>query len=90
MEKKVRIIVSGNVQGVGFRYYIKRTASDLGLKGYVKNLPNMKVEIVAEGKEEELKQLVEVAKKGPGYSEVKGIDVFFDEAEKEFSGFLIK
>ena len=45
-----KIIVSGTVQGVGFRYYIARSAEELGLKGYTKNLFNGNVEIYAEGR----------------------------------------
>jgi acylphosphatase len=64
----VKIIVSGDVQGVGFRYYIARIASGLELKGYVKNLFNGDVEIYAEGEREYLEELAKKAKLGPSHS----------------------
>lgn len=51
----VKIIVSGRVQGVGFRYFIARIAGDLNLNGYVRNLFTGEVEIAAEGRKEFLK-----------------------------------
>ena len=58
-ENTVRIIVSGLVQGVGFRYYIYRQANSLGLTGYVRNLPDGRVEMVCEGSREESARFVE-------------------------------
>jgi acylphosphatase len=48
----VKLVVRGRVQGVGYRYFIARTASELGINGYVKNLYSGDVEIVAEGRKE--------------------------------------
>jgi acylphosphatase len=61
----VKVTVSGIVQGVGFRYFIARIAKDLGLTGYAKNLFNGDVEIVAEGRNEFLEELIKKAKEGP-------------------------
>jgi len=52
------LTVSGTVQGVGFRYYIRRLASALGLTGYVRNLDNGDVEITAEGPKAAIEELI--------------------------------
>lgn len=67
-------VISGLVQGVGFRWYVKRRADRLGLKGWVKNLPTGQVEVVAEGPEEALRQLEEFLHKGPPAARVDGVE----------------
>lgn len=62
------------VQGVGFRWYVKRRAERLGLKGWVRNLPGGQVEVVAEGSEEALMELEEVLKKGPPAARVDRVE----------------
>ena len=73
--KCAHLIVSGRVQGVFFRANVKDKAVQLGLKGYAKNLENGDVEIVAEGNEGRIKELVDFIKKGPGIASVKGIQI---------------
>ena len=58
MDKSVHAIYAGSVQGVGFRFSAERAATSLGLKGWVKNLGDGRVEIVCEGKEEVLKEFI--------------------------------
>ena len=58
MERRVHCIVTGVVQGVGFRYHTCDEAVRLGLRGLVRNLDDGRVEVVAEGAEEALRQLV--------------------------------
>ncbi len=64
-EKRVRIKIFGLVQGVGMRDYINREASMLGIKGYVKNLPEGSVECIAEAGPEKLEQLINTIKNAP-------------------------
>lgn len=66
-------IVEGYVQGVGFRYFVWRTAAALGLKGYVKNLYDGNVKVVAEGYEEKINDLYEYLKVGPSRAMVKNV-----------------
>ncbi len=87
--KCFHLIVSGRVQGVFFRDNTRRKAIALGLKGYAKNLPDGNVEVVAKGKEDKLKELVEFIKKGPGVAEVKGIEIKHKEPEN-FKSFEIR
>ena len=85
----VKIIVSGRVQGVGFRYYIARIAGELGLSGYAKNLFTGEVEIAAEGRKELLEALVEKAREGPGNSKVLSCKVEWLDFKKKYDNFEI-
>ena len=67
---RLRVIVSGRVQGVGYRYFVQSEASGLGLVGYVRNLPNGDVELEAEGPADNLDQLILALRRGPSFSRV--------------------
>ena len=64
----------GRVQGVGFRWFVERAASDLALAGYVKNLDDGRVEVYAVGPAARLADLEGRLWKGPAYSDVRGVD----------------
>lgn len=87
--KRAHIIVKGNVQGVLFRSNTKNIALELGLNGYVKNLSDGSVGVVAEGSEEKIKKLIEFCKIGPRAAKVESIDVKFEKPKNEFYGFEI-
>lgn len=82
-------IVSGLVQGVGYRYFIYRHAVQLGLVGTVKNLFDGSVEIVAEGEKGSINALIDEAKIGPRSAHVKNIKVAWEEPSNEFHEFKI-
>lgn len=88
--ERVQVIVHGHVQGVGFRYNTQLEASRLGLTGYVKNLPNGTVKIIAEGPPQAINQLLEWAKQGPPAAVVREIDFSYTGANGEFSQFQIE
>lgn len=88
--RRVHIIVHGSVQGVFFRSNARDIASSLGLKGYARNMPDGTVEVVAEGNENKIKELVEFCKKGPESAEVSKIDIEFEKASNEFEGFEVR
>ncbi|MFC2133851.1 acylphosphatase [Bacteroidota bacterium] len=73
---------------MGYRYFTKRTAVSLELKGYVKNTFEG-VEIVAEGSEENLKLLLDECKKGPFFGRVDNVVVEWDKFKNEFEDFRI-
>jgi acylphosphatase len=81
-----RLLVSGRVQQVGYRDYIVRTAKGLGLTGWVRNLSDGRVEILAAGDQEALGQLVERSRSGPPLAHIADIDVYPVE-EKPVKGF---
>lgn len=81
------IFISGFVQGVGFRQFIKKEAQKLGLSGYVKNNPDNRVEVMAQGSKEQIEKLIKHSEKGPFLSEVKNVAVEWvnlDEVYKDF------
>lgn len=73
MEKRVKFIVKGFVQGVGYRFFTYTNAIKLNLKGYVKNLYDGDVEVVVEGPEENIEQLRLLLLQGPSRSIVKNV-----------------
>ena len=73
MKKAGKIIVSGTVQGIFFRGFVKKKADELGLMGFVRNLDSGDVEIVAEGEKEDINRLVDFCKKGPEHAMIQGI-----------------
>jgi acylphosphatase len=92
-EQKVRMraIVKGIVQGVGFRYFTVYQAQRIGgITGYVRNLRDGNVEVVAEGEREKLEQLLAQLQKGPTGAHVTGVDVFWENPTGEFTNFGIR
>jgi acylphosphatase len=75
MKVRVHIWVSGHVQGVSFRYYTKDMANHVGVGGWVRNLPDGRVEAVFEGEEDKVKQVIEFIKKGPSGARVRNVQV---------------
>jgi len=88
--KQVHIIVSGRVQGVFFRDFTRQTALGLGLIGWVRNLADGRVEIIAEGETDKLHQLIEAVKIGPTSAKVKDCQIDWAEFKGEFKGFEIR
>jgi acylphosphatase len=70
-----RFLVSGRVQGVGFRYFTQDIASREGVTGFVRNLPDGRVEAVAEGDEASLERLERALWRGPSHARVEQVDV---------------
>ena len=79
---QIYVLISGKVQGVGFRNFTQTNARQLGINGYAKNLANGKVEVVAEGEKLKLISLIEKLWEGPRASRVDDIEI----EEREFSG----
>jgi len=86
----VHIVVCGRVQGVSFRAYAQSVARALELQGYVRNLPNGDVEIVAEGEGDKLDRLIEWARKGPPMAHVEDVRVEFSNQTGVFRDFTIE
>jgi acylphosphatase len=70
----VRWVVSGRVQGVGFRWFVARRAAELALAGWVRNLPNGQVEVVATGDTDPLGRLEEALRTGPRMAHVESVE----------------
>ena len=85
---QAKVFVSGFVQNVGYRQFIKRIARQIGLTGWVKNLPDGRVESLFSGSREKIEKAIEECWKGPFLSEVKSVDIEWVE-EENFEGFEV-
>ena len=85
-----KFIISGFVQGVGFRYFAQRAAARHQVVGYVKNLPDGRVEAYAEGTEKAVTGFMHDLTAGPTYSEVADIEEIVLEPTNLYSAFRIE
>jgi acylphosphatase len=83
-------VISGYVQGVGFRYFVVRKAQNLGLRGYARNASDGTVEVVAQGPRPELERLLSLLRQGPSEAEVQEIRTAWREPSEQFSGFNVR
>lgn len=86
----IQAIVYGYVQGVFFRDFVSRRAKELGLTGYVRNLPGGTVEVNAEGERKQLEQLIGYLKVGPPTAKVEKVITNWSEYTGNYSGFGIR
>lgn len=83
--------IHGLVQGVNFRYFVLRNARELGLTGYVRNLPDgTSVEVHAEGEREKLEQLLKYIGAGPRSARVDKLEVCWSEQKAGSSNFEVR
>ncbi|HKL24316.1 MAG TPA: acylphosphatase [Candidatus Nanoarchaeia archaeon] len=87
-EKAVKVIISGKVQGVGFRFFIEKNAKSNNIKGYVKNLSSGGVEAFFQGPGEKVNEMINLCKKGPLTANVKNIDIQ-EQNPQEFNSFKV-
>lgn len=83
------IFISGFVQGVGYRHFVLRQAQYLGLKGWVKNLPDKRVEALFIGSKEDIEKAIKECKKGPFLSEVENVEVAWDSSLESLDSFEV-
>ena len=90
-DRRIHAIVHGRVQGVNFRWNTRQRANELDLTGWVRNLPDGdRVEVVAEGAEERLRELVQFLHAGPPSACVDDVDIEWHDAKNEFHRFSIR
>lgn len=89
MKKSIQLMISGKVQGVGFRYFCNQKARQLDVSGFVSNRADGSVYAEAEGSEESLSAFVEYCKKGPAASRVVRLDVL-PQPVCNYAGFEIR
>lgn len=87
---RAHVFISGNVQGVGFRYFVKRNARRLGLKGFVKNTPDGQVEAVFEGNKKTIDQIINQCRKGPFLSSVSDLAIIEEDEKGDFEIFEVR
>ena len=86
---RLHAVVEGHVQGVGFRAFVQETAFRLGLTGWVRNRKDQTVELVAEGEETGIKDLIAWAQAGPSAARVDKVDIRWRSFAGEFFDFRI-
>ncbi len=89
-EIKKHIVISGRVQGVGFRAFVLRNADELNIKGWVRNTYNDEVEAVLCGNKAAINQMISQLKKGPRWASVEKVSTISNSVEGEFTQFRIR
>jgi len=90
MKKSLRIIVKGRVQGIGYRWFARQAARELGITGFVRNLMNGDVEVVAQGEEEVLNQFIQELSQGPAFAYVTDLKTEeLDLPEDQYKSFEV-
>ncbi len=85
-----KLLISGLVQGVGFRYYTVSCAMDEDIRGWVRNLPDRRVEALVVGEKEQIEKLIEQLRIGPPGSRVAGIKIQWLEEDQDYNSFNIR
>lgn len=89
--KRIEAVISGRVQGVGFREFVRHEATSRGLAGYVRNSDDgQRVEVVAEGEEPVLEELLAELRRGPRFAVVDDVAVTYSDAGGGFSRFSVE
>ena len=89
-KSRLEATIDGRVQGVSFRYYTVRRARDLGLTGYVRNEPDGKVSVVAEGQRSDLDELLSFLRVGPRAAVVTDVNTAWRSARGDFGRSLTR
>lgn len=89
MKVRAHVYVTGRVQGVFFRHFTQVQAEKRNVKGWIKNLPDRRVEAVFEGEKEDVEALIEFCHHGPPGAKVKNVEVRWENYTGEFNGFEI-
>ncbi len=85
-----RLLITGRVQGVGFRYFAHEVARREGVTGYVRNLPDGRVEALVEGDDEAVTRVERALRIGPGAGRVRDVDVLDEEPGGAYKNFQIR
>ncbi len=87
--KQCHIFISGFVQNVGFRHFVRSKANEFGLNGYVQNLPDGRVEAIFQGPKSAIEEMIKQCRKGPFLSEVEEVNVKFEDSKEKYATFDI-
>ena len=90
MKARAHVFISGRVQGVFFRSQTRHEAKKYSVNGWVRNLPDDRVEVVFEGEEENVRRLVEFCRRGPPAARVVRAEVTWERYSGEFRDFEIR
>ncbi len=85
-----KVLLSGRVQGVGFRHFTRVTARELNVKGWVRNRRDGKVETVIQGDSKQVENMIERLKQGPAAARVDAVDIADTDINEAFSVFEVR
>jgi len=88
MKKSVRLYITGTVQGVFFRSFIKSSAEKYNVKGFTRNLEDGRIEVFLEGNIDEVNKVIELCKQGPKHSQIRNVEEK-DEKFQDFKNFKV-
>lgn len=86
---QMHVFIFGNVQGVGYRQFVKSLARKSGIYGWVRNLPDGRVEAVLQGEKKKIENIVDLFKDGPFLAEVRDVETYW-EVGKALESFEIR
>lgn len=89
-QTQLHAYVQGDVQGVGFRYFVRQRAAQLAVAGWVRNLKDGRVELMAEGSRADLEALLATVRQGPRGSQVTDVQLEWGDATNELRSFDVK
>ena len=90
MLSRVHVFVSGRVQGVAYRYFVERRAAEIPVTGWVRNLRDGRVEIMAEGEKADLESFLGFLRQGPRMANVDDLDILWEDYRGEYKDFRIE
>lgn len=90
MKARAHVFVSGNVQGIFFRYETRTKATQHKVTGWVRNTRDRRVEAVFEGEKEDVEAMIAFCRRGPPGASVRGVDVLWEEPTGEFDRFQVQ
>lgn len=88
--ERAHVYISGDVQGVFFRGSTRQKANELDLNGWVKNMPDGRVEALFEGASSAVREMIDWCKEGPSPATVEDVDAEHEQPEEDLSGFEIR
>lgn len=88
MKKSVRLYITGTVQGIFFRVFIKSNAEKYNVKGFTRNLEDGRIEVFLEGDANDVNKMIELCKQGPKHSQIRNVEIK-PERYQEFNTFKI-
>lgn len=89
-KERAHVYISGNVQGVFFRDSTRQKAEELGLAGWVKNMPDGRVEAIFEGPSGAVQEIIDWCKEGPSQATVEDVDAEHEEPAEDLEGFEVR
>jgi acylphosphatase len=87
---QARLYISGVVQGVGFRRFIQKQAQEMMIGGWVRNLPDGRVEVLLQGERQEVEMVIESCHKGPFLAEIEEVEIEWEDVTQEHLEFAVR